>query len=155
MYSCFDFHIKILFKNPRLFYFNRFFKSNFFCWQYLRMLDYTFPHRDAFWHIISRRRLKTLQQQKKLLSMLQQCFQVRLSSLCFPQIDFAEMLLKSPAAYLLYVGKGLTFCAISPFVTMFSKSHLLQRHPKAFIWGKGLKCIIITAKTLPKPDLLS
>ena len=32
-----------------------------------------------------------------------------------------------------------TFCAISSFVTMFSKSRLLQRCQKASIWGKGLK----------------
>ena len=31
------------------------------------------------------------------------------------------------------------FCAISSFVTMFSKSLLLQRRQKASIWGKGLK----------------
>ena len=39
-----------------------------------------------------------------------------------------------------YCGKrrNCMFCAISPFVTMFSKSRLLQRRPKAFIWGKGL-----------------
>ena len=35
--------------------------------------------------------------------------------------------------------RNCTFCAISSFVTMFSKSHLLQRRQKAFIWGKGLK----------------
>ena len=34
--------------------------------------------------------------------------------------------------------RNCTFCAISSFVTMFSISRLLQRHPKAFIWGKGL-----------------
>ena len=30
------------------------------------------------------------------------------------------------------------FCAISSFVTMFSKRRLLQRRQKASIWGKGL-----------------
>ena len=34
--------------------------------------------------------------------------------------------------------RNCTFCAISYFVTMFSKSRLLQRCPKAFILGKGL-----------------
>ena len=38
------------------------------------------------------------------------------------------------------VAKGeIAKRAISFFVTMFSKSHLLQRHQKASIWGKGLK----------------
>ena len=32
-----------------------------------------------------------------------------------------------------------SFWAISSFVTMFSKSRLLQRRQKASIWGKGLK----------------
>ena len=34
--------------------------------------------------------------------------------------------------------RNCTFCAISSFVTMFSKSCLLQRRQKASIWGKGL-----------------
>ena len=34
--------------------------------------------------------------------------------------------------------RNCAFCAISSFVTMFSKSRLLQRRPKASIWGKGL-----------------
>ena len=34
--------------------------------------------------------------------------------------------------------RNCMFCAISSFVTMFSKSCLLQRRPKASIWGKGL-----------------
>ena len=34
--------------------------------------------------------------------------------------------------------RNCTFCAISSFVTMFSKSRLLQRRQKASIWGKGL-----------------
>ena len=34
--------------------------------------------------------------------------------------------------------RNCTFCAISSFVTMFSKSHLLQRRQKASIRGKGL-----------------
>ena len=33
------------------------------------------------------------------------------------------------------------FCAISSFVTMFSKSCLLQRLQKASIWGKGLNSL--------------
>ena len=36
-------------------------------------------------------------------------------------------------------GEICTFCTISSFVTMFSKSCLLQRRQKASIWGKGLK----------------
>ena len=32
--------------------------------------------------------------------------------------------------------RNCTFCAILSFVTMFIKSHLLQRRPKAFIWGE-------------------
>ena len=39
--------------------------------------------------------------------------------------------------------RNCTFCAISSFVTMFSKSHLLQRRLKASIWGKGLTCIVL------------
>ena len=35
--------------------------------------------------------------------------------------------------------RNCTFCAISSFVTMFSKIRLLQRRQKASIWGKGLK----------------
>ena len=35
--------------------------------------------------------------------------------------------------------RNCTFCAISSFVTIFSKSRLLQRPQKASIWGKGLK----------------
>ena len=35
-------------------------------------------------------------------------------------------------------GKIARFWAISSFVTMFSKSCLLQRRQKASIWGKGL-----------------
>ena len=35
--------------------------------------------------------------------------------------------------------RNCTFCAISSFVTMFSKSRLLQRRQNASIWGKGLK----------------
>ena len=35
-------------------------------------------------------------------------------------------------------SRNCTFCAISSFVTMFSKSCLLQRRQKASIWGKGL-----------------
>ena len=35
-------------------------------------------------------------------------------------------------------GRNCMFCAISSFVTMFSKSRLLQRRQKASIWGKGL-----------------
>ena len=40
-----------------------------------------------------------------------------------------------------YCGKrrNCTFWAISSFVTMFSKSRLLQRRQKASIWGKGLR----------------
>ena len=34
--------------------------------------------------------------------------------------------------------RNCTFCAISSFVTKFSKSRLLQRRLKASIWGKGL-----------------
>ena len=34
--------------------------------------------------------------------------------------------------------RNCTFCAIFSFVTMFSKSRLLQRRQKASIWGKGL-----------------
>ena len=34
--------------------------------------------------------------------------------------------------------RNCMFCAISSFVTMFSKSCLLQRRQKASIWGKGL-----------------
>ena len=34
--------------------------------------------------------------------------------------------------------RNCTFCAISSFVTMFSKSRLLQRRQNASIWGKGL-----------------
>ena len=34
--------------------------------------------------------------------------------------------------------RNCTFCAISSFVTMFSKRRLLQRCQKASIWGKGL-----------------
>ena len=34
--------------------------------------------------------------------------------------------------------RNCSFLAISPFVTMFSNSRLLQRRQKAFIWGKGL-----------------
>ena len=34
--------------------------------------------------------------------------------------------------------RNCLFWAISCFVTMFSKSHLLQRHQKASRWGKGL-----------------
>ena len=34
--------------------------------------------------------------------------------------------------------RNCTFCAISSFVTMFSKSCLVQRRQKASIWGKGL-----------------
>ena len=37
--------------------------------------------------------------------------------------------------------RNCTFCAISSFVTMFSKSRLLQRHWKASIWGKGLRSL--------------
>ena len=37
-----------------------------------------------------------------------------------------------------------TFCAISSFVTMFSKSCLQQRRQKVFIWGKGLNLIYLT-----------
>ena len=35
--------------------------------------------------------------------------------------------------------RNCTFCAISSFVTVFSKSRLLQRRQKASILGKGLK----------------
>ena len=35
--------------------------------------------------------------------------------------------------------RNCTFCAISSFVTMFSKSRLLHRRQKASIWGKGLR----------------
>ena len=35
--------------------------------------------------------------------------------------------------------RNCTFCAISSFFTMFSKSCLLQRRQKACIWGKGLR----------------
>ena len=35
--------------------------------------------------------------------------------------------------------RNCLFWAISSFVTMFSKSRLLQRRQKASIWGKGLK----------------
>ena len=34
--------------------------------------------------------------------------------------------------------RNCSFWAISSFVTMFSKSRLLQRREKAYIWGKGL-----------------
>ena len=37
--------------------------------------------------------------------------------------------------------RNCTFCAISFFVTMFSKSRLLQRRQKVSIWGKGLNNI--------------
>ena len=39
--------------------------------------------------------------------------------------------------------RNCTFCAISSFVTMLSKSYLLQRRQKASIWGKGLWTIFI------------
>ena len=39
--------------------------------------------------------------------------------------------------------RNCTFCAISSFITMFSKSCLLQRRANAFIWGKGLTQILI------------
>ena len=39
--------------------------------------------------------------------------------------------------------RNCSFWAISSFVTMFSKSHLLQKRQKASIWGKGLKPIMI------------
>ena len=42
--------------------------------------------------------------------------------------------------------RNCTFCAISSFVTMFSKSRLLQRRQKASTWGKGLSALI-TAKS--------
>ena len=35
--------------------------------------------------------------------------------------------------------RNCSFWAIFPFVTMFSKSRLLQRHRKASIWGKELR----------------
>ena len=43
--------------------------------------------------------------------------------------------------------RNCTFSAISSFVTMFSKSRLLQRRQKASIWGKGLiKFLVVFIK---------
>ena len=39
--------------------------------------------------------------------------------------------------------RNCLFWAISSFVTMFSKSRLLQRRQKASIWGKGLTCSFV------------
>ena len=39
--------------------------------------------------------------------------------------------------------RNCSFWAISSFVTMFSKSRLLQRRQKASIWGKGLKTHLV------------
>ena len=38
--------------------------------------------------------------------------------------------------------RNCTFCAISSFVTMFSKRRLLQRRQKAFICGYGLNTLM-------------
>ena len=49
--------------------------------------------------------------------------------------------------------RNYSFCAISSFVTMFSKSHLLQRRQKASIWGIGISWSIIdTYDTIRKPS---
>ena len=41
--------------------------------------------------------------------------------------------------------RNCTFCAISSFVIMFSKSRLLQRRQKASIWAKGLTLIPLSS----------
>ena len=43
--------------------------------------------------------------------------------------------------------RNCSFWAISSFVTMFSKSRLLQRRQKASIWGKGLNIIILQSSS--------
>ena len=50
--------------------------------------------------------------------------------------------------------RNYSFWAISSFVTMFSKSCLLQRRQKASIWGKGLNwCDGFNLDSLPWNDL--
>ena len=51
--------------------------------------------------------------------------------------------------------RNCTFCAISSFVNMFSKSRLLQRRQKASIWGKGLIMSEKENSTIPSNALCS
>ena len=52
--------------------------------------------------------------------------------------------------------RNCTFCAISSFVTMFSKGRLLHRRQKVSIWGKGLSETqdrVISSRWPPSPTL--
>ena len=51
--------------------------------------------------------------------------------------------------------RNCTFFAISSFVTMFSKSRLLQRRQKATIWGKGLKSLCMVIYMYPVLNICS
>ena len=51
--------------------------------------------------------------------------------------------------------RNCTFCAISSFVTMFSKSHLLQRRQKASICGKGLITQLLRKALTDSKNILS